>query len=123
MTPLPTVIHKAGFELTMIRRIDRMAIYRQHLLGGNPNQDAYEVILPQVRATNHKGEAVEPYEGYPAAESWGKKGWTFTSLGKAIQKLNEFVRASSAGTVSRRNRLVEQESIQAQRLVRRYRKP
>ena len=89
MTPLQAVIRKGGFELTLIRRIGRVAIYRQHLSGGNPDHDAYEVILTQVRNTNHKGQPVEPYEGYPSAESWGKKGWTFTGLAKAVQKLKQ----------------------------------
>jgi hypothetical protein len=106
MTPLPPVIRKAGFELRLIRRIGRAAIYRQHLLGGNPDHDAYEVILAQIRTTNHKGEPEEPYEAYPAAESWGKKGWTFTGLAKAVQKLKQLAqKASRAGTVSRKNRL------------------
>jgi hypothetical protein len=70
ITPLPTIIRKAGFELAMIRRIGRAAVYRQHLPGGKPDHDAYEVILAQIRNTNHDGEAVEPYEGYPAAESF-----------------------------------------------------
>jgi hypothetical protein len=105
MTPLPSVIRKAGFELTMIRRVGRVAIYRQHLPGGNPDHDAYEVILPQVRNTNHEGQPVEPYEGYPSAESWGKKGWTFTDLPKAVQKLEKLAgKASCSGTVSRTNR-------------------
>ena len=104
MTGLPAVIRKAGFELTLVRRVGRVAIYRQHLPSGIPDQDAYEVILPQVRNTNHKGEPVEPYEGYPSAESWGKKGWTFTRLAKAVQKLKQLARkASCAGTVSRKN--------------------
>ena len=30
MTPLGAVIRKAGFELTLIRRLGRAAIYRQH---------------------------------------------------------------------------------------------
>ena len=106
MTLLPPIIRKAGFELTLIRRIGRAAIYRQHVLGGNPDHDAYEVILAQIRTTNHKGEPVESYEGYPAAESWGKKGWTFTGLAKAVQKLKQLAhKASRAGTVSRKNRL------------------
>jgi hypothetical protein len=106
MTPLPAVIRKAGFELTMIRRVGSVAIYRQHLPGGNPDHDAYEVILLQVRNTNHMGQPVEPYEGYPSAESWGKKGGTFTSLPKAVQKLKELARkASRTETVSRKNRL------------------
>jgi hypothetical protein len=65
MTPLPPVIHKAGFELTLIRRLGRVAIYRQHWPGGNPDHDAYEVILPQVRNTNHEGQLVAPMKVIP----------------------------------------------------------
>src|SRR5258707_15403262 len=112
MTPLPTLIRRGGFELTMVRREGRAAIYRQHLPGGNPNHDAYEVVLPQIRNTNHEGEPVEPYEGYPAAESWGKKGWTFTDLAKAVQKFQWLTeKASRAGTVRRKNRFDGQGSI------------
>jgi hypothetical protein len=113
MTPLPAVIRKNGFELTMVRRVGRLAIYRQHLPGGNSDHDAYEVILAQTRDTNHDGEAVEPYECYPAAESWGKKGWTFTSLAKAVQKIKQLTRkASCRGTVRRKNRFDGQGSIE-----------
>jgi len=112
MTPLLSLIRKGGFELTLVLRTGRVAIYRQRRPGGDPDHDAYEVILPQVRNTNHKGESVEPYEAFPSAESWGKKGWTFTSLPKAVQKLLQLTRkASRAGTVSRRNRLGGQRSI------------
>ena len=105
MIPLPSVISKAKFELTLIRRVGWGAIYRQHLPGGNLGPDAYEVILVHVRTTNHKGQPVDPYEGYPPAESWGKKGWTFTALARAEQKVNELAqKASCAGTVSRKNR-------------------
>jgi hypothetical protein len=114
MTSLPAVIRKAGFEFTMIRRIGRAALYRQHLPGGNPDHDAYEVILPQVRNTNHTGQPVEAYEGYPAAESWGKKGWTFTSLTKAVHKLQQLTgKASRTGTVSRRNRFEGQARLRS----------
>src|SRR5262249_36385570 len=84
ITPLPAVIHKGGFELTLVLRNGRVAIYRQHQPSGDTNLDAYEVILPQVRTTNHRGELVEPYEAYPPAESWGNKGGTFTNLDKAL---------------------------------------
>jgi hypothetical protein len=104
MTTLPAVIHKGGFKLTKVRRLGRAAIYRQHLAGSDPGHDAYEVILAQTRHTNYKGEPVEPYEGYPAADSWGKKGWTFTSFAKAVEKLEKVAKASCAGTASRKNR-------------------
>jgi hypothetical protein len=105
MAPLPKVIRKAGSELTLIGRIRRIAIYREHLLGGNPDHDAYEVILVQLGNTNHKGQLVDPYEGYPAAGSSGKKGWTFTTHTEALQKLEQLVqKASCAGTVGRKNR-------------------
>lgn len=105
MTLLPASLGKAGFELTLVKRVGRVAIYRQHLPGGTPTHDAYEVILPQIRETDHMGQAVEPYESYPAAESWGQKGWTVTTFDKAIEKLNELTRnGSCTRTVSRRNR-------------------
>ena len=105
ITPLPAVIHKGGFELTIVKGVDRAAIYRQHFPGDNPNHDAYDVILPQVRDTNYEGQPVAPYEGYPAAESWGKKGWTFTALASAVQKFKQLAKASRRGTVSRKNGL------------------
>jgi len=112
ITPLPALIHKDGFELSLVLRNGRVAICRQHLPGSDPDHDAYEVILPQVRTTNHKGEPVEPYEAYPSAESWGNKAWTFTNLAKAVQRLIQLTRkASRAGTVSRRNRRDGQGSL------------
>ena len=117
MRLLPASIGKAGFELTLIRRKGRAAIYRQHLPGGNPNHDAYEVILAQSRDTNHEGQPAEPYEAYPAAESWGQKGGTVTSLDKAIEKLIELTRnGSRTRTVSRRNRF-EGDASSRTRLV------
>jgi len=85
-----------------------VALYRQHQPGGDPDHDAYEVILPQSRNTDYSGKPIEPYEGYPAAESWGKKGWTFTKFSEAVQKLNRLAEASGRGTVSRKNRFERQ---------------
>jgi hypothetical protein len=109
MTPLPSLIRKGGFELMLVLRTGRVAIYRQHQPGGDPDHDTYEVILQQVRNTNHEGEPVKPYETFPSAEAWGKKGWTFTNVDKAFQKLLQLrgratQKASCRGTVSRRNR-------------------
>jgi hypothetical protein len=98
----------------MIRRLGRVAIYRQHLPGGNPDHDAYEVIVTQLRNTDHTGQRVETYESYPTAESWGKKGWTFTSLTSAVQKLKQLTgKASRTGTVSPKNRLDGSEGLRA----------
>jgi hypothetical protein len=79
MTSLPPVIRKAGFELTLIQRVGRVALYRQHLPGGNPSHDAY---------TNHEGEPVEPYESYPAAESWGKRAGPLQSWPRLLKSLS-----------------------------------
>lgn len=114
VAPLPAVIRKGGFKLTIVKHGGRAAIYRQHLLGGDPEHDAYEVILPQVRYTNYKGRPVETYEGYPSAESWGNKGWTFASLAKAVQKAQKLAqKASHRGTASRRNRFEGQTRIRS----------
>jgi hypothetical protein len=122
MTPLPRIVRKGGFALALVERTGRVAIYRQHWPNSDPNRDAYEVILPQVRTTNHEGERVEPYEAFPSAESWGTKGWTFTDLDKAVQKLLQLTRkASRARTVSRRNRSNGHRSIAVLITQNRYR--
>jgi len=101
MTPLPLTVGKAGFELSQLIRNGKVAIYRQHRPGSDSVHDTYEVILPQVRNTNHKGDSVDPYEAFPSKESWGKKGWTFTTFDEAFNKLLQLIgRASCAGTAS-----------------------
>ena len=72
MTPLPEVIRKRGFELTLVSRKGKAAIYRQHWPGGNPDNDAYEVILPRLLNTDFDGQPVEPHESYPESEAWGE---------------------------------------------------
>jgi hypothetical protein len=119
MTPLAAVIRKNGFELRVMRRAGRAGIYRQHFPGSNPDHDAYELIVPQTRNTNYKGEPVKPYEGYPAAESWGKKGWTFTTLPEAVEKLKQLAKASRRGTVSGRNRFDRQRRLRRSLLANR----
>jgi hypothetical protein len=107
MTPLPEVIRRGGFELTLVSRKGNAAIYRQHRPSGNPDNDAYEVILPRVLNTNFLGEALPPYEAYSKAEEWGIRGWTFTTLNGAKSKLEEVSqKAPRSLHVSRRNRFL-----------------
>jgi hypothetical protein len=107
MTPLPEVIRKGGFDLTLVSRKGKAAIYWQHWPSGNPDNDAYEIILPRVLNTNFLGEAVPPYEAYPKAEECGIKGWTLTTLDGAKRKLEEASqKAPRSLHVSRRNRSV-----------------
>jgi hypothetical protein len=107
MKPLPTTLRKGGFELTLVGRKRKAAIYRQHWPFGNPDNDAYEVILPRVLNTNFLGEAVPPYKAYPKAEEWGIRGWTLTTLDGAKRKLEEASqKAPRSLHVSRRNRSV-----------------
>ena len=107
MKPLPTTLRKGGFELTLVGRKGKAAIYRQHWPSGNPDNDAYEVIQPRVLNTNFLGEAVPPYEAYPKAEEWGIRGWTLTILDGAKSKLEEASqKAPRSLHVSRRNRSV-----------------
>jgi hypothetical protein len=114
MTPLPRTVRKDDFDLVQVLRNNKVAIYRQHRPDSDAIYDAYEVILPQVRNTNYKGEPVEAYEGYPSAESWGEKGWTFTNFDDAFEKLLKVTRkASRTRTVSRRNRRSGQAGIRS----------
>lgn len=77
---LPKQLSRDGFELTLIERKNSRAIYRQHLKGGNPTNDAFEVIIPNVWKKDREGKDCEPWESYPHQNQWGKKGWTFTTL-------------------------------------------
>ena len=107
MRPLPEIIRRGGFELTLVGRKGKAAIYRQHSPSGNPDNAAYEVILPRVLNTNFLREAVPPYEAYPKAEEWGIRGWTLTTLDGAKSKLEEVSqKAPRSLHVSRRNRFV-----------------
>jgi hypothetical protein len=114
MRPIASKVQKGGFQLTLVRREGRVAMYRQHRPGSDAVHDGYEVILPRVLKTNHKGEPVEPYEAYPWPESWGKQGWTFTDLARASQKCDEFAgKVSRARHVSRRNRRTGRAGIRS----------
>jgi hypothetical protein len=105
MTPLPKVIRKEGFELTLVSRKGKAAIYRQHWASGSPDNDADEVILPLLRKTNHLGQPVEPYETYPSSEEWGRRGWTLTTVARAQEKLEQIAKKGpGSGDRSRRNR-------------------
>ena len=105
MTPLPTTLSKGGFELTLVSRKGKTSIYRQHWRSGNPDNDAYEVVLPRVFNTDFRGQPVEPYESYPVSEEWGKRGWTFTTLAGAQNKLEEtFRKAPGSVRITHRNR-------------------
>lgn len=86
MKLLPKTLGKDGFDLTLVRREGRAAIYRQTLRGEERVPPAFEVIIPNVYSRNFSGPC-EPYESYPGGGEWGRKGWTFLSLEAAEAKL------------------------------------
>jgi len=105
MRPLATTLRKGGLALTLVRRNGKAAIYRQHAPSGNPDNDAYEVILPRVLNTDFNGQPVEPHESYPESEAWGNRGWTFKTLSEAqrkVEKVSQKAARSQKGL--RRNR-------------------
>lgn len=87
MKKLPKTLTKDGFTLTLIKRQGRTAIYKQSRKG--MYHVAYEVIIPNVYNRDFNGAEVEPYESYPGAGEWGRKGWTFLDSDKANNKLEE----------------------------------
>lgn len=87
MKKLPNTLSKDGFTLTLVKRQGRAALYRQK--GPGRGEEAFEVIIPNVYSRDFNGDQVEPYESYPGAGEWGRKGWTFLNKDKANQKLKE----------------------------------
>jgi hypothetical protein len=83
MKPLPEKFTKYRHQLEQLCRTEKTAIYLQHI---NGRQKAYEVIVIRVAdrkpiKSGGKMEWVqcEPYECYPATETWGSCGFTYTT--------------------------------------------
>jgi hypothetical protein len=56
-TTLPEVIRRGGFELTLVSRKGKAAIYRQHWPSGNPDDDAYEAFKPAAEQGDWRADA------------------------------------------------------------------
>lgn len=100
MKLLPTKLTIGEFTHEQIQRDDRFAIYSQVREGSNHVN--YEVIRIQShgdgKIPNGDGtfREVEAGETYPKANSWGRNGWTFSSLPEAQERFFQLGSTSTA---------------------------
>lgn len=88
--PLPSHFWHDGFEYRQIAREGDAAIYEQRWGGCADPSVCYEVIRIRRREGFQIGaRLVEAAEVYPASESWGTDGFTFTDKDAALRKLRE----------------------------------
>jgi hypothetical protein len=88
--PLPTQFRHGGFEYRQIARERDAAIYEQSCAGCADPSVCYEVVRIRRREGFQIGaRLVEAGEVYPASESWGTDGFTFTDKDAALRKLRE----------------------------------
>jgi hypothetical protein len=87
---LPTQFRHNGFEYQQIARERDAAIYEQRWGGCVDPSVCYEVVRIRRREGFQIGaRLVEAGEVYPASESWGTDGFTFTDKDAALRKLRE----------------------------------
>ena len=88
--PLPAQFRHNGFEYQQIARERDAAIYEQRWGGCVDPSVCYEVVRIRRREGFQIGaRLVEAGEVYPASESWGTHGFTFTDKDAAFAKLKE----------------------------------
>jgi len=88
--PLPTQFRHDGFDYRQIARERYAAIYEQRWGSGADSSLCYEVIRVRRREGFQIGaRLVKAAEVYPALESWGTDGFTFTDKDDAFGKLRE----------------------------------
>jgi hypothetical protein len=88
--PLPTRFRHCGFDYQQIARERDAAIYEQRWGGCADPSVCYEVVRIRRREGFQIGaRLVEAGEVYPASESWGTDGFTFTDKDAALRKLRE----------------------------------
>jgi hypothetical protein len=86
----------AGFEVEVVRRVDRVILLKKRLIG-LPDFRNFEVCIIQVGPLHYKqtdllAQGWTHAERLPPSESWGRHGWTFTELSRAEQAFAEAVR-------------------------------
>ena len=81
---LGTQFRHSGFELTQLKRVGDIAIYRQ-TKGKQP--PGFEVVVIRRReACIAFGTELPATEVYPPNEAWGASGFTYRTLGEAERK-------------------------------------
>lgn len=89
MKPLGNTFSKNGFHYQLVTRHDDIAIFRQ---SREPNSKcfAYEVFfVKKAKECAIAGKVIEAHEAVPGNEEWGVKGWTFSTLEEARQRMRK----------------------------------
>lgn len=87
--PLASQFTKIGFSYTQIVRNGDLAIYRQF-----KHVEMFEtVVISRHNGYEVAGSKIEPAETYPSSEQWGTKGWTYSTLEHAKEKLAALIAA------------------------------
>jgi hypothetical protein len=94
---LSTEFDFKGFHYCQIARKGMVAIYRQTGKGLEDSSVAYEVIKIQSHPETEMFRRLVPaHQSMPGSETWGKRGWTFTSKEKAFKKFEELTLAPTS---------------------------
>jgi hypothetical protein len=83
-----TAYAKNGRIFTLHTRIGNVAVFEGR--AAKSSHVTYETIIIQ----SHEGREIqgvrfEPAEYPPSNEQWGVKGWTYTRIEQAIEKMND----------------------------------
>ena len=89
MKKLNETFRKSGYDYKLIERVSNVAIYSQSDEG---QIIAYEVGVIKEQKEGRIGDAIiEAGEKWPSSETWGLYGFTFRSLDKAREKMEELL--------------------------------
>jgi len=92
MSTIPHLINygKNGHEFTVIARTGNLAIFKG--VSRANGSETFELIEIQSHDGREiAGKFFEPAEFPPSNEQWGSKGWTFTNLPDAQDRMAEMV--------------------------------
>lgn len=86
MQTLKTKFNDSGFEFQQLKREGRVALYEKRK--AKYGFDSYEVVVVQIHpAETVYGKDYPERELMPPNSSWGRRGWTYSKLGAAENKL------------------------------------
>jgi len=90
MKKLPTTFKKGGWLHKQLQRNGNIAIYERTLNGERRHWEVIRVQVAKNSYTFPNGKEIEAGdESYPTDRMWGKYGFTFACLDKAIKKAEE----------------------------------
>lgn len=83
MKLLPQKFTKKGYKHTLIKREDKVALYKRQSVENSKCTHFEVVIITTHNGTTIEGNYIEPGELYPSTSQWGEKGWTCSTLEQA----------------------------------------